>query len=567
MPAGDDDERRPLLGARPPAGAAAATSHDAAATTAATTPIAPTTTFVRNLGTVEAFAIIIGIVVGSGVFTSPGAVDAGAPSPGVALCVWAAGGALAWAGAATLAELGAALPGEGGVQEYLRRAFGDAAGFLAAWTWIAAVMPATLAILAIVFVETGYAAAMAGAGGDTGLGGGGAGGRGEGTVALLTALVDGGGQQQPVWRRALSIGVLVAVGLANSGGTRTSTRLNGVFVAAKFIAVAAVAAAGAAVVWLQMADPDRDDVGGRDWFTRPWFGFRDTIEPGGGRTDWAGMSLWAMLGRLSTALYGALWAYSGWDKAVYITAELSDPGRQLPLAIHTAIPTVMLCFLAANAAYYVLLPWDMVSTTDSAAVTAIARLLGRPAGIAAAVLICLVVAGSLLGNSFVAGRMTVAAANKGWLPSVLGELGGPGRQSGSGNGGDASDAPVNALLLSTALASLYVSMGSFRSLLTFNGLGEYAFFLLAVVAALVLRVREPDLARPYRAPAAAPVAFALASGFVVVRGAAQAPELALVLVGIWAVGAAVFAVRRRADGSDSDRAGGGAANASVGAEH
>lgn len=70
-------------------------------------------TFSRNLGTLEAFAIIISIVIGSGVFTSPGSIDTNVPSPGMALVTWLVGGLLAWTGATTLAELGTAIPGEG----------------------------------------------------------------------------------------------------------------------------------------------------------------------------------------------------------------------------------------------------------------------------------------------------------------------------------------------------------------------------------------------------------------------------------------------------------------------
>lgn len=70
-------------------------------------------TFTRNLGTLEAFAIVISIVIGSGVFTSPGSIDTNVPSPGAALVVWLVGGILAWTGASTLAELGTAIPGEG----------------------------------------------------------------------------------------------------------------------------------------------------------------------------------------------------------------------------------------------------------------------------------------------------------------------------------------------------------------------------------------------------------------------------------------------------------------------
>lgn len=70
-------------------------------------------TFTRNLGALEAFGIVVSIVIGSGVFTSPGAIDTNVPSPGAALLVWLLGGVLAWTGASTVAELGTAIPGEG----------------------------------------------------------------------------------------------------------------------------------------------------------------------------------------------------------------------------------------------------------------------------------------------------------------------------------------------------------------------------------------------------------------------------------------------------------------------
>jgi L-type amino acid transporter 9 len=70
-------------------------------------------TFTRNLGAAEAFGIVVSIVIGSGVFTSPGSIDTNVPSPGIALAIWLIGGVLAWTGATTFAELGTAIPGEG----------------------------------------------------------------------------------------------------------------------------------------------------------------------------------------------------------------------------------------------------------------------------------------------------------------------------------------------------------------------------------------------------------------------------------------------------------------------
>lgn len=259
-------------------------------------------TFTRNLGAVEAFAIVISIVIGSGVFTSPGSIDTNVPSPGAALLVWLVGGVLAWTGASTMAELGTAIPGEGmfaslgryamshvadittgGVQPYLKYIFGDLFGFLAAWTWVVAVMPATLAILSIVFIESIYSAA-----GVT-------------------------GQGDRIEHKLFSIAVLACIGVANSISTKASTRLNNFFVATKFITIAAIVLAGIIVVCIRFVDPTRE-VGGGDWYKKPWFGYRDSVNPDGSVTHWDGLNQWDMFGHLSAALYAALWAYSGWDK-------------------------------------------------------------------------------------------------------------------------------------------------------------------------------------------------------------------------------------------------------------
>ena len=178
-------------------------------------------------------------------------------------------------------------------------------------------------------------------------------------------------------------------------------------------------------------------------------------------------------------------------------------------------------------------------------------------GIVAAALICLVVAGSLLGNSFVAARMTTAASNSGWLPGLLAVVGRVGLASDAdgidetsdeveqSHSASKSDAPINAILLSAILSTIYILFGNFRALLTFNGLGEYSFFFLTVLGALFLRIREPKLKRPYKPFVIVPAIFAIVSGFVVVRGAVFAPIPAMVLILIWIIGLAYYVVRQR----------------------
>lgn len=173
--------------------------------------------------------------------------------------------------------------------------------------------------------------------------------------------------------------------------------------------------------------------------------------------------------------------------------------------------------------------------------TAITRLLGPAFGIIAAILVCLVVAGSLLGNSFVAGRMAVAAANATWLPHLFAVVGKVGTKPSSDS---SSDAPLNALLLSSILSTLYILLGNFRALLTFNGLGEYSFFFLTVVGAIVLRFREPELERPYKPLLLIPITFAIVSGFVVVRGAVFAPVQTAVLFVLWILGVGFYQTKK-----------------------
>lgn len=143
--------------------------------------------------------------------------------------------------------------------------------------------------------------------------------------------------------------------------------------------------------------------------------------------------------------------------------------------------------------------------------------------------------------------MAVAAANVGWLPSFLALIGrfGVKPTSSTADERSASDAPRNALLLSTLLSALYIVFGNFRALLTFNGLGEYSFFFLVVIGALVLRYREPDLTRPYRTMGLNPMVFAIVSGFIVIRGAIFAPLQALVLVCVWILGLAYYWLSKR----------------------
>jgi amino acid transporter len=328
------DEQRPLLSGEEP-------TYNAASTTEAQPG------FGKQLNALNGYALLIGCIIGSGIFASPAAVDTNVPSPGAALLIWLVGGLLAWTGAAALAELGTALPGEGSIQEYLKYVYGDFAGFLAAFAWVVAITPSTLSLLSIVFIETVYSAANPAS---------------EGTAS-------GWGY------KGLSILVLGINVLLNCINTKTSARLGNFFAAIKLLSVALPVLAGLIVALIYAVDHSKDYTG-KDWHDRGWFSARPSVTPGG-TTDWNKVSAWDAFGFYSAAIYASLWAYCGWDGANYVAAELQDPGRQLPLALNTAIPTVIVSYVLVNAAYYILLPWDTVGLTDAIAVVCSPLILKR----------------------------------------------------------------------------------------------------------------------------------------------------------------------------------------------
>ena len=167
-----------------------------------------------------------------------------------------------------------------------------------------------------------------------------------------------------------------------------------------------------------------------------------------------------------------------------------------------------------------------------------------------AVVICVVVAGSLLGNSLVVTRMTVAAANRRWIPDLFTVVGRVGLNSKKRDHNDtlpsrkmSSDAPINAVILSVILTSLFILVGDFRSLIIMNGMGEYTFFFLTVLGSLILRWREPTLHRPYKPLILFPIIFVLVSGFVVV--ASFVPSQAMLWITIWVTGIIFRRMKRR----------------------
>ncbi|KAJ9657361.1 hypothetical protein H2198_004372 [Neophaeococcomyces mojaviensis] len=459
----------------------------------------------KTLTYLNGLSLVIGLIIGSGIFSSPSQVNLHVGSPGAALIVWTISGLLAWTGAASYAELGGAIPLNGGAQVYLAKIFGELAGFLFTWTAILVLKPGSAAIIAIILGE--YV-----------------------VRAIIGAEVE---EINPWFNKAPALAALVLVTLFNCISTRLTARIGDGFMIFKFIALAAVTIIGiiVAATGLSFRTPANTE-----WKTVGWL---DNTSHS--ISDWA------------VALYAGLWAFDGWDNTNYVTGEFKNPTRDLPRVLHTAMPAVILCYLLANISYIFVLPFADMNTSNAVAVAFGSKVFGPVGALLLALVVSLSAFGALNATTFTSGRLVYVSGREGYLPDIFGRLG-LGTQSSEqqryipnklrtrssitkflektlgDNDGSLFLTPIPALALNFLLTTIYIVIGEFKTLITFYGCAGYSFYFLTVLGLIVLRIREPNLERPYRTWITTPVIFCCVSLFLVSRAVVNEPgQTAIVL--------------------------------------
>lgn len=484
----------------------------------------------KTLTYFNGLSLVIGIIIGSGIFSAPSQVNSHAGSPGGALIGWLVAGLLAWTGAACFAELGGALPLNGGAQVYLSMIFGKWVGFLFTWAAVLMLKPGSAAIISIIFGEYVVRACL-------------------GADAIHV---------NPWLNKAVALVVLVAVTLLNCVSKKVSTRSADALMILKFVALIAVTITGI-VVATGAIRPAVDP----EWRKMNWFAgtSRDPSE-------------WAI------SLYAGLWAYDGWDNVNFVAGEFINPKRDIPLVIHTSMPVVIIFFVLANVSYYLVLPPSVIDSSNTVAIA-----FGSAAyGHIGAVLFALAVSGSCFGalnaSTFASGRLVYVAGKEGYLPDFFARIGvrsansirttsfrPRGRPSRIGqllsrfghifadpDGEGFFHTPVNALVLNAVLTAIYILIGEFRTLLSFYGVIGYGFLFLVVLGVIVLRVRDPGLERPYKTWITTPIIFCCVCLFLLSRTAFSEPiktlgVVAFVLLGVpvywWRIGRPQQQIKRQ----------------------
>jgi APA family basic amino acid/polyamine antiporter len=407
---------------------------------------APAGTLERRLGVFTATTIIVGSMIGSGIFIAPSIMAGYIASPGLWLGLWLVGGALTLFGALSYAELCAAMPHAGGQYVFLREAFGPVTAFLYGWTLFLVIQTGTNAAVAIAFAKY-----LGGVGLHVG----------EKDIVLhLGAFTVSRAQ-------IVAVGVLALLTWVNARGVREGAFVQNVFTVLKVAAIAVLVLIGFA--------------SGRGSFSHfsPAFG----TELGS-----AGLKM-GLLAAVGVAMSKALFAYDAWNTVTFTAEEIREPQRNLPraLVVGTLITTV--AYTAACAVYLYVLPLDrMAAIEENRVASEIAGVLLGAAGVTLVSIAILVstfgcVNGLILGGARVLFAM---ARDRLFFPAAARVH--PTRHT-----------PTGALVLQGVWSAVLALSGSYDRLLTYVIFASLAFNALTVIGLIRLRRTRPDMVRPYRA--------------------------------------------------------------------
>lgn len=404
-------------------------------------------TYQAGLGWTEAFSIIIGRIIGSGIFRTPASVMlAVSGGLGPFFVVWILGGLLTFLSALLYSEMVAMLPKNGGPYVYLRAAFPPIISFLRGWAMFFVSETASIVVVSIVFAE--YSS----------------------RVIVIAGLSDPG----LVFRGLLALSTIWSLTGANMLGVRFSGLFQDVLSFVKIASLAAVIVVGT------VFDPQPSH------FAASWWPDQPVIE--------------TILG-MAMALRYVLFSYSGWEGATYVAEEVKNPAKNLPLSLFAGIGMVMLLYISANVAYVLQLsPAELIGSPSVAAVA-----LERAAGNIGGLLISLAVVANTFGNVnsqiFTKSRTWQAMARDGLFFRILAPL---------SRSGVPTMSLLFQGLWATALLLLALTADHFKAegeksaydrVIDFFSFTSAVFNFLTFYAVLRLRQLLPDKHRPFRTPA------------------------------------------------------------------
>jgi basic amino acid/polyamine antiporter, APA family len=430
---------------------------------------APTGSFRRELRLFDATMLVVGSMIGSGIFIVSADIARTVGSPGYLLLVWLITGLVTVTAALSYGELAGMMPHAGGQYVYLREAFNPLTGFLYGWTLFLVIQTGTIAAVAVAFAK------------------------------FTAVLIPSAGEDHVLFTIAgLSVSAAQAVGILsiilltalNMRGIRVGRIVQDVFTFAKTAALLglillglsiarnpAVISANAAIFW----DPARAHLTEGGAFT---------LEP---------LSGIALLAAIGVAMVGSLFSSDAWNNVTFTAGEVVNPRRNIPLSLAIGTGLVTVLYLLANAAYILILPLrgapeaaDVIgrgiqfAAQDRVGTAATTMMFGAPAAVIMGLLIMVSTFGCNNGLILSGARVYYAMAQDGLFFGKAGKLNGKG-------------VPAVALSVQAVWASILCLSGTYGDLLDYVIFAVLVFYILTVAGLFILRRKRPDAERPYRA--------------------------------------------------------------------
>lgn len=313
----------------------------------------------KELGIVGGISLVIGTMIGSGIFLSPQSILSNAETVGASLVIWAGCGVLATLSAISYIELGLMIKKSGGEYNYLKEAFGDAIGFVFAWTSILISKPSSFAIIAIGFAQY-----------------------------VTAPFYPGCAPPSSAMKFAAAVCILI-ITTVNCISVKASNFVQIFFTAAKLLIIFAIIIGGFVMI----------GQGNTQYLTNAF----------GGSASPSAIAL---------AFYSGLWSYDGWNQLNFVTEEVRNPERNFPIAIYVGIPLVTVLYILINIAYFTVMSPSELLASSAVAVTFGDRVFGSFAWTVPLAVACSTF-GAANGSAFTGARLTYAAAKNGHMAKIL----------------------------------------------------------------------------------------------------------------------------------------------------
>lgn len=439
----------------------------------------------RVLGVWSAASIVVGTVIGSGVFLVPTSMIAHLGSVKMLFGVWVVAGLLSLFGALTYAELAAAMPEAGGEYVYLNAAYGPFWGYLYGWTQFSVAKSGSIATLAAGFYTylTVFLPILA-------------------QPVLVTPWMIGPNHSrfEIHYGQLVAIGVILILAGVNYVGVRVGGNLQVAVTGVKVLLICAIIAIGL--------------FSGKGDFSH----LSQHIPSLGGVAGFV------------AAMVSALWAYDGWNNVSMVSSEIKEPGRNLPRALILGTLAVIAIYLLINLAYFYVLTPAEVAGSERLAANMMSHLYGHAAAAAVSIAVLISIFAALNGSILTGSRVPYAMARDGLFfktaavvhPKFL--------------------TPGNSVIMLCLWSSVVVLSGWFDDLYNFVIFGSWILYLMTALSVFVLRRKQPDLVRPYRTLGypVVPVLFVAVAAFLLLNTLQNRPRESLMGLFLMALGVPLY---------------------------